>query len=140
MKVIKRLCYTLLFLLMGIFNAQTHKILQSTKDAFKGYWVYKTKYFTNSVAIDFEQGKDFALFTDIGTGEAPPRTFQAIVKGNLLIIPAQQHINDYIELEVIKGRLHLRMKQVAWDDKGNIVNTNNKLEEKTIFKRKTQRD
>lgn len=135
--MIKKLYFSLLFLLTGIFNAQTHEILQSTKDAFKGYWVYKTKYFTNSIAIDFELGKDFALFTNIGTGEAPPRTFQAVMNGNLLIIPAQRHINDYIELEVIKGKLHLRMKQVTWDDKGNI---DNKLEEKTIFNRKTRRD
>ncbi|SDI31596.1 hypothetical protein [Chryseobacterium jejuense] len=137
--MMKKLCLILLFPLTGIFNAQTHKVPQSTKDAFKGYWMYKAQYFTNSVVIDFEPGKDFATFKDIGTGEAPPRTLQALVKGNLLIIPAKQHQNDYIELEVIKGKLHLRVKQVTWDNQGNIIN-NNKLEEKTVFKRRTQRD
>lgn len=135
----KKLSFILLFLLMGIFNAQTLEIPQNIKDTFKGYWVYKSKFFTNSVVIDFEPGKDFATFKDIGTGEAPPRTLHAIVKGNLLIIPAQQHKNDYIELEVIKGKLHLRVKQVTWDQ-GNMITNNSKLEEKTVFKRRTQRD
>lgn len=132
----KKLYLILLFMLTGIFHAQTHTIPQSIKDAFKGYWVYKAQYFTNSVAIDFEPGKNFATFKDIGTGEAPPRTLQAMVKGNLLIIPAKQHQNDYTELEIIKGKLHLRAKETAWDNKGNIINTNSKLEEKTVFQRK----
>ncbi|MBP2617802.1 hypothetical protein [Chryseobacterium jejuense] len=140
MKIMKKLCLILLFLLTGIFHAQIHNIPQSTKDTFKGYWVYKAQYFTNSVAIDFEPGKDFAIFTDIGTGEAPPRTLQALVKGNLLIIPAKQDQNDYIEMEVIKGKLHVRAKQVTWDNQGNMINNNSRLEEKTVFKRETQRD
>ncbi|RXM53198.1 MULTISPECIES: hypothetical protein [unclassified Chryseobacterium] len=138
--MMKKLCYLLLFLLAGIFSAQTHEIPQSVKDAFKGYWVYNGKYFTNSVAIDFEPGKDFAVFTDIGTGEAPPIALQATVKGNLLIIPAEQNKNDYIELEVIKGKLHLRVKQVMWDKDGNIIHSNSKPEERTIFKRNTQKN
>ena len=135
MKIMKKQYLILLFLLTGIFHAQIHTIPQSTKDIFQGYWVYKSRYFTNAVAIDFEQGKNFATFRDIGTGEAPPKTLQATVKGKLLIIPAQQHENDYIELEVIRGKLHLRVKQVTWDNQGNMINNNSKPEEKTVFKR-----
>lgn len=125
---------------MGIFNAQNLEIPQNMKDAFKGYWVHKSKFSTNSVAINFEQGKDFAIFTDIGTGEAPPQNLHAMAKGNLLIIPAKQHQNDYIELEIIKGKLHLRVKQVMWDKDGNIIHNNTKPEEKTVFKRSTQKN
>ncbi|WP_336960353.1 hypothetical protein [Chryseobacterium contaminans] len=135
----KKLYLILLFMLTGIFHAQIHNIPQSTKDAFKGHWIYKAKYFTNSVAIDFEPGNNFATFRDIGTGEAPPLTLQAMVKGKLLIIPAKQHQNDYIELEVIKGKLHLRVKQVTWDKQGNMINNNSTPEEKTVFKRRTSK-
>lgn len=134
----KKLGFILLFLSVGILHAQNHTISQSIQSAFEGVWMYKTKYFTSSVAIRFEKGKDYALFTDIGTGEAPPKSLKAIVKGNVLIIPAQQNQNDDIEAEVIKGKLYLRIQQVTWDEKGNAIQ--NKSREQRIFKRIAKKD
>ncbi len=135
----KKLCFILLFLLIGIFHAQTYTIPQNIQSAFEGVWIYEVKYHTNSVAIRFEKGKDYAIFTDIGTGEAPPKSMKAIVKGNLLIIPAQQNQNDYIEAEIIKGKLHLKIKQVTWDKKGNAIQNSNSSEQR-IFKRIAKKD
>ncbi|REC63971.1 hypothetical protein DRF65_04540 [Chryseobacterium pennae] len=100
--------------------------------------MYKTEYFTNSIDIRFEKGKNFATFTDIGTGEAPPKTLKATVKGNLLIIPAQQHQNDYVEAEVIKGKLYLRTRQVLWDKQGNTTGNKGSSDQR-IFKRITKK-
>lgn len=115
--------------------AQTGIIQKSSRSAFEGIWQYKNKFQTNTVRIHFEPGKDYAIFTDIGSGVAPSKTFHATVKGNLLVIPARQKQNDYIELEVIKGMLHVRTKPGRWDEKGNIITTDRNQMDQKVFSR-----
>ena len=104
-------------------GAQTTEILDRIKSTFTGTWAYETRFQTNTVVIWFEPGKGYASFKDIGSGEAPPRTFRAQLKGNVLFIPAKQGLNDELVMEVKKGKLNLRAKPIIWDEKGNIVKT-----------------
>jgi len=70
----KQLIFLIFVLLMGnVSFAQTRSSAQSVRSAFEGTWEYKQKYGTNTVRIQFEEGKDYALFTDIGNGMAPER-------------------------------------------------------------------
>jgi len=129
-----RLILLIIFILfMGHSGAQTMEIPNRIKSAFTGNWEYKTKFQTNTVIIKFELGKDYASFKDIGSGKAPPRTFRAQVKGEVLFIPAKQGLNDELEMEVIKGKLNLRAKQIIWDEMGNRMKTG--TVETRIFKR-----
>ena len=127
----------ILFILLSFFtstlSAQNKEISHSIKSAFTGRWGYKTSFQTNTVVIWFDQGKDYANFKNIGSGMAPPQTFRAKVKGNLLIIPAKQGQNDEIEITVIKGKLYLSIKQIVWDKKENILKRESI--ERKIFKR-----
>lgn len=132
-QLMKTLLFTLLFLSATYSFAQTSTIPESIKSAFDGTWQYTTKYQSNTVIIKFEPGKNYALFTDIGSGEAPARSFQTTVKGNLLVIPGQPGQNDYVEMKVIKGKLYLSTQQVSQDEKGNIGRTGSI--EKRTFKR-----
>jgi hypothetical protein len=115
--------------------AQTKGIPDTIKSAFEGTWQYKEKYFTNTIKIHFEPGKPYALFTDIGTDVAPTKTFKVQLKGNLLVLPAVRNQNDYIEMEIIKGRLYFKSLPVQWDEKGNIISSNKDHREQRIFRR-----
>ncbi|WP_223578178.1 hypothetical protein [Sphingobacterium sp. GVS05A] len=123
-------------LFIGRSGAQTTEIPDRMKSAFTGKWEYKTRFQTNTVVIWFEPGKEYASFKDIGSGEAPPRTFRPQLKGNVLFIPAKQGLNDELEMEVVKGKLNLRVKPIIWDETGNIVKTG--TVETRIFKRTTK--
>lgn len=117
----KQLIFLIFMLLMGkVAFAQTDNVAQSVRAAFEGTWQLKERYFTNTLKIQFEPGKDYALFTDIGTGEAPPYTFKVQIKGNTLILPAVRDLNDYLEMEVIRGKLRMRSQSAEWDEQGNI--------------------
>ena len=116
----KQLILIFVLLLGKASFAQTDSAAQSLRSAFEGTWQLKERYSTNTVKIQFEPGKDYALFTDIGTGEAPPLTFNVQIKGNTLILPAVQNLNDYLEMEIIKGKLHMRVRSPEWDKQGNI--------------------
>jgi len=127
---------TIFILFIGRSGAQTLAIPDPIKSAFTGTWAYETRFQTNTVVIWFEPGKDYASFKDIGSGEAPPRTFWAQLKGKVLFIPAKQGLNDELEMEVIKGKLNLRSRLITWDAAGNIVQKGNV--KTTFFKRTTK--
>lgn len=132
-QLMKTLLFTLFLLSAGFSFAQTTTIPENIKSAFEGTWKYTTKYQSNTVVIKFEPGKSYALFTDIGSGEAPARSFQATVKDKVLVIPGQPGQNDYIEMQVLNGKLQLSTQLVSQDEKGNIQRTGSI--EKRIFKR-----
>lgn len=115
--------------------AQRGPIPKNIRSAFEGTWQQKEKHFTNTVSIHFEPGRDYALFTDKGTGVAPSRTFKLRLKKNLLILPAVRNQNDHLEMEIIKGNLHLRSVPVQWDQNGNSVRPETDKQEQRIFKR-----
>ncbi|MFA4870774.1 MAG: hypothetical protein WC623_21435 [Pedobacter sp.] len=75
------------------------------------------------------------MFIDIGTGVAPSRTFKLTLKNNLLVLPAVKDQNDYLEMEVIKGKLYLRSKPVQWDQNGNRISSVQERLEQRVFKR-----
>ncbi|MDR2237313.1 MAG: hypothetical protein LBE92_14415 [Chryseobacterium sp.] len=127
----------IIFLLLSakLSFAQTGAVPKGLQTAFSGVWERNEKYGINTVSISFEPGKDYAIFKDIGNGMAPPRIFHAVLKGKIFVIPPQKEKNDYIELEVIKGRLHLRNRPAAWEEKEKRIKAaNGKFEEK-VFKR-----
>jgi hypothetical protein len=115
--------------------AQPTQVPKNIRSAFEGTWQQKEKNFTNTVSIQFEPGKDHALFTDKGTGVAPSKTFKLRLKKNLLILPAVRNQNDYLEMEIIKGVLHLRSVPVQWDQNGHIRRSETEKQEQRIFKR-----
>lgn len=123
-------------LFIGRSGAQTTEIPDRIKSSFTGTWAYETRFQTNTVVIWFEPGKEYASFKDIGSGEAPPRTFRAQLKGKILFIPAKQGLNDELEMEVIKGKLNLRSRLITWGAAGNIVQKGNV--KTTFFKRTTK--
>ncbi|QQT33046.1 hypothetical protein I6I99_10960 [Sphingobacterium multivorum] len=129
--------FIILFLTLGakITHAQTTVIAAAIRSAYEGTWQYKTKFQSNTVRVQFEPGKDYAIFTDIGSGEAPAKTFKAVLKGKLLIMPAVRNQNDDIELEIIGRTLHLRTTQAVWDNNGNRIKPNNPQIDQRIFKR-----
>lgn len=129
--------WIIFILFIGRSRAQTTEIPDRIKSAFTGTWAYETRFQTNTVVIWFEPGKDYANFKDIGSGEAPPRTFRAQLKGKVLFIPAKQGLNDELEMEVIKEKLNLRAKSIIWDETGNMVKTG--TVETRIFKRTTKK-
>lgn len=132
----KQALFIVLLLIAKLTFAQHEKTYAHLKSTFEGVWRDKTMHYTNTVKIKFEPGKDFATFTDIGSGVAPAKTFRASINGNLLVIQAVWEQNDYTEIEVIKGKLHLRTSKVTWDEKGNILKTANKSSaENRVFKR-----
>lgn len=128
--------WIIFILFIGRSGAQTTEIPDRIKSTFTGTWAYETRFQTNTVVIWFEPGKDYASFKDIGSGEAPPRTFRAQLKGKVLFIPAKQGLNDELEMEVIKGKLNLRSRLITWDAAGNIVQKGNV--KTTFFKRTTK--
>lgn len=130
----KQLALLLIFLFAKLSFAQ-NKIPQSIKSSFTGTWIYEDKFHTNTIVINFEQGKDYAIFKDIGTGEAPTENFRAKVKGNLLVIAAEREKNDEIEMEIVKGKLHLRTRPAIWSRNGTIVNSKDTPWNKRVFKR-----
>ncbi|KKO89451.1 hypothetical protein AAW12_24370 [Sphingobacterium sp. Ag1] len=129
-----------IFLISGIklSYAQNAVIPVSITSVFEGTWQYKTRFQTNTVKIRFEQGKDYALFMDIGSGEAPAKILRAAVKGKLLVITAIQNQNDDIELEVIDRKLILRVKRVLWNKEGNRLHSDSVLTDQRIFRRIVQ--
>lgn len=131
----KRIVLVLMVLVAKVVAAQSGPFPKNIRSAFEGTWKIKEKNYTNTVKIHFEPEKDDALFTDIGTGVAPSRTFKVTLKNNLLILPAVKNQNDYIEMEVIKGKLYLRYKAAKWDKEGNMIRLENDKQEMRIFKR-----
>ncbi|MEQ7800001.1 hypothetical protein ABDJ41_09310 [Pedobacter sp. ASV1-7] len=115
--------------------AQSVPIPKNIRSAFEGTWQIKEKHYINTVKIHFEPEKDYALFTDIGTGIATSKTFKVQLRGNLLILPAVRNQNDSIEMEIIKGKLYLRSKPAQWDKNGNRVISSHDRPEQRIFKR-----
>lgn len=135
MKTRKILLVLWMVLISMLADGQTVCISTRFRSAFEGTWQNKQKYNTNTVRIRFEAGKDYALFTDIGNGMAPACTLKAIPQGDLLVIPAQQNRNDYIELQIVKGRLHLKAKPVNWDENGKEIKNDGKAMDLRVFKR-----
>jgi hypothetical protein len=131
----KQLVIVLMVLVAKVAIAQRRPIPENIRSAFEGTWEYKEKYFTNTIKIHFEPGKPYALFTDIGTGVAPSKTFKVPLKGNLLVLQAVRNQNDHLEMEIIKGKLYLRSKPAHWDEKGNRISANHDQQEQRIFKR-----
>lgn len=125
----------LLIFLFAKFGFAQNEIPQNIKTSFTGTWVYEDKFYTNTIIIMFEKGKDYATFKDIGTGEAPTETFRAKLKGNLLVVAAQREKNDEIEMEIVKGKLHLRTRPAIWGRDGTILNNKSNHWAKRIFKR-----
>lgn len=115
--------------------AQTVRIPESVRSTFEGVWHYKNKLQTNTVKIQFQPGKDYALFTDIGAGIAPSKTFHVHLKGNQLVLPAARNQNDSIEMEIINGKLFLRTIPVEWDAQGKFIKADTSRQERRIFKR-----
>ena len=133
--MMKQIVLFLIVLAAKVAVAQPGPIPKNIRSAFEGTWQQKEKHFTNTVSIHFEPGKDYALFTDKGTGVAPSRTFKLQLKKNLLVLPAVRNQNDYLEMEIIKGMLHLRSVPVQWDQNGNSVRPETEKQEQRIFKR-----
>lgn len=133
--MMKQLLIVLMVLAAKVAIAQTGPIPKNIRSAFEGTWQHKEKHFTNTVKIHFKPGKDHALFTDIGTGVAPSKTFKLQLKKNLLVLPAVKKQNDYIEIKIIKGKLYLTSVPVQWDENGNIIRSENHKQEQRIFKR-----
>jgi len=131
----KQIVLVLMVLVAKVVAAQSGPIPKNIRSAFEGTWQLKEKYYTNTLKIHFEQGKDYALFTDIGTGVAPSRTFKVTLKNNLLVLSAVKNQNDYLEMEVIKGKLYLRSKPVQWDQNGNRIISVQERPEQRVFKR-----
>jgi len=131
----KQLVIVLMVLLAKVAIAQTRPIPENIRSAFEGTWQYKEKYFTLTIKIHFEPGKPYALFTDIGTGVAPSKTFKVQLKGNLLVFPAVRNQNDYIEMEIIKGKLYFKSLPVQWDERGNRIKSDQARPEQRVFKR-----
>lgn len=130
----KHLPLLLVFLFTKLCFAQS-EIPQNIKTSFTGTWFYEDNFHTNTIIIMFEKGKDYATFKDIGTGEAPTETLRAKVKGHLLVVPAQREKNDEIEMEIVKGKLHLRTRPAIWGRDGTILNNKSDHWAKRIFKR-----
>lgn len=101
--------------------AQKDTLPGPIKALFEGKWVIQHKYYTNTIEIRFEPGKDYATFIDIGTGEAPPVALQAYVQGNMPVIPARDHVNDYIEMEIEKGQLIFRTQPTIQEEDGTVL-------------------
>lgn len=135
MDMVKPLLFLWMVLISTLACAQTDRTANSVRKAFEGIWQYKQKYGTNTVRIQFEEDKDYALFTDIGNGMAPERKLHAALQGDLLVIPAKQDSNDYVELQIVKGKLHLRVRAVNWDENGKEVKGNEEVTEYRIFQR-----
>lgn len=133
--MMKQIILILIMLVAKVAAAQSGPIPEKISSAFKGTWQHKTKHYTNTIKIHFEPGKDYALFTDIGTGVAPSRTFKVHLKGNLLVLPAVKNQNDYLEMELIKGKLYLKSIPIQWDDNGNRTSSNQERPEQKVFKR-----
>ena len=134
-RIMKQMVLVFMLLLARSSFAQTREIPQNIRSAFAGTWQQKEKHFINTVKIQFEPGKEYAIFTDIGSGVAPAKILQATVSGNLLVIPARQEVNDFIEMEIIKGCLHLRIRPTIWNKDGTSVNDSVMPVETCIFKR-----
>jgi hypothetical protein len=90
---------------IGFSFGQSNPIPQNIKTQFEGKWIIVKRYYTNTVEIKFEKNKDYATFIDIGTGEAPPHILKAFFQENKLVIPAQTHKNDYVEMTIKNGKL-----------------------------------
>lgn len=131
----KKLVLVLMVLAAKVAVAQQGQIPKHIKSAFEGTWQLKEKQYTNTVKIHFEPGKDYALFTDIGTGVAPSKTFKVQRKENLLVLAAARNQNDYLEMEIIKGKLYFRSIPAQWDQNGNMIKLANERKEQSIFKR-----
>lgn len=106
-----------------------------SKESFAGTWEYKQRFHNLRFEIKFENNSDYATIIDIGTGEAPELIFQAEIKGNLLVIQAQQRQNDYMEFEIIKRKLHFRTRPTIWDENGEAVPIKSDFFATRIFKR-----
>ena len=120
-----------LLLISMICKAQNENL---PKASFVGKWERTQRFHNLILEIMFE--KDYAIVTDIGTGEAPAITFKANLKENILVILPIQNQNDfYIEMEIKKGKLHFRQKLITWDENGNFKETKDSFETEKVYKR-----
>lgn len=62
--------------------------------------------------IHFEEAKGYALFTDLANGMASEYKFRAKVNGELFLIPANRYRNDYLELQILKEKLYLKVRPI----------------------------
>ena len=122
-------------LLLAKFSFAQTAIPKNIQNTFAGVWEMKEKHSTNTVSIRFEPGKNYAIVKDIGNGMAPPRILHATLEGKRFVIPAQREQNAYIELEVIKGMLHLWLKPANWDKNGNRITNGDQKFRESVFKR-----
>jgi len=130
----KQLVLVLMVLAAKVAVAQSGQLPTNIKSAFEGVWQYKDKFQTNTVKIQFETGRDYALFTDIGTGVAPSKTFKVQLKDNLLVLPAIRNQNDYLEMEIVEGKLYLCTIPAQWDSNGKLIGADIALQERRIFR------
>lgn len=90
------------------------------KTAFAGKWEYQQAHHNLLLIINFEKGKDYVTFIDVGTGEAPSIQFKAQMIGDKLIINPQTHVNDfYIQLSVKNNKLIFKTQIAIWGADGN---------------------
>ncbi|WP_289663821.1 hypothetical protein [Flavobacterium panacagri] len=127
--------FTIFLLLcsIGFSFGQTKPIPENIKTLFEGKWIIVTKYQTNTVEIKFEKGKDYATFIDIGTGEAPPIILHASFDGNKLVIPAETHKNDYVEMMIKNGRLVFKTIPTIQKEDGTFEKPDEKHLLSTVF-------
>ncbi|MEQ7801961.1 hypothetical protein ABDJ41_19350 [Pedobacter sp. ASV1-7] len=133
--MMRQIAFVFMVLVAKVVAAQSSPIPKNIRSAFEGTWQIKEKYYTNTIKIHFEPEKDYALFTDIGTGVAPSRTFKVALKNNLLVLSAVRNQNDDIEMEIIKGKLYFRSIPAQWDKNGNRIRPVNAQQEQRVFKR-----
>ena len=118
---------------IGFSFGQNHPIPENIKTLFEGKWIVVRKYYTNTVEIKFEKSKDYATFIDIGTGEAPPIILHASFDGSKLVIPAQTHKNDYVEMMIKNGKLIFKTTPTIEDEDGIIQKPNEKYLISKVF-------
>lgn len=139
MKMSKRFFPLLMSFAITIVSfGQGDTIPQVIKSQFEGKWLRTTKYQTNTIEIKFEPGNDYATFIDIGSGEAPPITLHAFVRGTKLVIPACEHENDYVDMEIVKGKLVLRLQPIIWQGDETLMPDEMKMFLKTTFSKVKQ--
>ncbi|OJV52506.1 MAG: hypothetical protein BGO31_07600 [Bacteroidetes bacterium 43-16] len=123
-----------MLLLPKATTAQTYQIVENNvRLAFEGTWQEKEKQFINTIKIHFEPGEDDAIFTDVGNGVAPSKTFKVSLKGNRLVLPVFRNQNDYLEMEVKKWKLYLRTMPGQWDSNGMLIRLDIAHREQKIF-------
>jgi len=114
----KKLFILILLLTIAFNNSAQTKAFP--KAAFAGKWEHQQSHNNLILIIKFEEGKDYATFIDVGTGEAPSILFKAQMNGDKLIINPQTHHNDlYIQISVKNKKLIFKTQIAIWGADGN---------------------